>query len=196
VLSLVVFFILGILYLCADNIIVILLTEKWLPSVRYFKILLLGGFAFPFGAFLASIISSRGKSKDFLQMAIIKKMFVGLNLVFGFMIGIEGYLYGRVIVSVVGITITLAYVSRELKISMARLVHPIWPLMLISILIVFLLEYIGGYYDGKSHYYQLIVNGGSFAILYFGLTYFLKLPALNLILNEFGIKKKIISLFY
>ncbi len=71
----IIFFLLGLMYLISEELIVLLFTEKWLPSVHYFKILLLSGFAYPVSALLVNILSSRGNSKDFLQVQIYKKIY-------------------------------------------------------------------------------------------------------------------------
>ena len=60
--SFVVFFLLGVMYLISEELIVVLFTEKWLPSVEYFKILLLSGFAYPVSSLLVNILKSRGNS--------------------------------------------------------------------------------------------------------------------------------------
>ena len=115
------------------------LTENRLPTsspklycfVSYFKILILAGYVYPFGVLLVNIISGRGNSKTYLKIEVMKKTMVGLNLMFGFLIGIEGYLYGRVVVSIIGMIINVLYASRELKVSFMKLIHPIWPHMLL-----------------------------------------------------------------
>jgi len=74
VISFVVFLLLGALYLISEELIVLLFTEKWLPSVEIFKILVLSGFSYPISALLVNILSSRGNSKAFLRLEIYKKL--------------------------------------------------------------------------------------------------------------------------
>ena len=70
----VVFLLLGGLYLVSEELIVLLFGEKWLPSVSYFQILVISGFGYPVSALLVNILSSRGKSKEFLLLEILKKV--------------------------------------------------------------------------------------------------------------------------
>ena len=73
ILCFVVFFLLGGLYLVSEELIVFLYSEKWLPSVHYMQLLLLSAFGYPLSALLVNILSSRGNSKDFLRLEILKK---------------------------------------------------------------------------------------------------------------------------
>jgi len=72
ILSFIVFMLLGVIYLISEELIIILFTEKWLPSVKYFKILVLSGFAYPISALLVNVLSSRGNSKAYLRLEIYK----------------------------------------------------------------------------------------------------------------------------
>jgi teichuronic acid exporter len=105
------------LYLIAEELIVILFSEKWLPSVEYFKILVFSGVAYPINALLVNVLSSRGNSKAFLRMAIYKKSVAFLNFGTFFLFGIEGFLYGLIVVYIINTSITIAMASRESSIA-------------------------------------------------------------------------------
>ena len=67
ILCFITFGLLGFLYITAEDIIIILFSDKWLPSVAIFKILLLNGYAFPLSALLMNILMSKGNSKIFFK---------------------------------------------------------------------------------------------------------------------------------
>lgn len=138
IISFIVFFILGMMYLISEELIVLLFTEKWLPSVEYFKIFLLSGFATPISALLVNILSSRGNSKAFLKLEIYKKVLLGINLYIGFLWGIEGYLYGMVVVSILGVSLNILFASREIKLPFIVFMIPIVTQMIISIIAVWI----------------------------------------------------------
>ena len=182
-LSLVVFYLLGVLYLCADNIIVVLLTEKWLLSAEYFKILLLGGYAFPFSSLLINIISSRGNSKDFLKLAAIRKIMVGINLIVGFHFGISGYLYGFAFVRAISLALNIIYAGKELKTPFMWFLKPMLPFIFLSGLLVIGIIGIQPYIEQGSYFIDLIIKGSLYTTLFLCITYFLRLPGLKIILN-------------
>ncbi|UPT76816.1 lipopolysaccharide biosynthesis protein [Sulfurovum sp. XGS-02] len=138
IISFVVFFLLGVMYVISEELIVFLFTEKWLPSVAYFKILLLSGFAYPISALLVDILMSRGNSKAFLRLEIYKKILQSINFYVGFLWGIEGYLYGLVIVAVLSVSLNILFASREIKLAFFVFLKPIIVQMLISFIIVWL----------------------------------------------------------
>jgi len=143
ILAALVFLLVGCLYLSSENIIVFLYSDKWLPSVQYMELLLLSAFSYPLNALYVNILSSRGNSKSFLKMAIIKKLIFVTNLALGFTWGIKGYLIGLIFVSFINIYISIHFSSREIGVSKWLLGKPllvqmfIW-LVSLSLTLIFL----------------------------------------------------------
>lgn len=150
IISFAVFFIFGSLYLISEELIVVLFSEKWLTSVEYFKILVLSGFFYPINALLVNVLSSRGNSKAFLRMAVYKKSVAFSNLGIGFLFGIEGFLYGLILVGIINTHITTVIASRESSIPVLKFYKLIVTQVIITALAIlislfatfFLLEYI------------------------------------------------------
>lgn len=136
IVNFVVFLLLGGLYLVSEELIVLLFTEKWLPSVEYLKILLMSGFGIPVGAVLITVLSSRGNSKAFLRLEIYKKSLFAANLSIIFLIGIEGYLYGLVLVSAISLCMDILFASREIKLPMRIFFKPVITQLIVSVTVV------------------------------------------------------------
>lgn len=137
------FLLFSCLYLVAEELIILIFTEKWFASAEYFKILAFSGFAYPINALLVNILRSRGKSKEFLRMAIYKKIIGSLNLAIGFIFGIEGYLYGLIIVAIINTYITIVMTSRESKIPIKKIcVQIVTQLAVASIAILMTLYFV------------------------------------------------------
>ena len=111
------FFLLGGLFLVSHELVIILFGEKWMPTVDYFKILVLSGFGYPISALLVNVLSSRGNSKAFLLLEIYKKIIFIINLCIAFTWGIEGYLYGLFIATVLAVYVNIIFVSKEIYIA-------------------------------------------------------------------------------
>jgi O-antigen/teichoic acid export membrane protein len=142
VISFIVFLLFGTLFLVADELIVILLSEKWMQSAEYFKILAISGLAFPINALLVNVLSSRGNSKAFLRMAIYKKCVGFINLGVGFIFGIKGFLYGLIIVSIINTCITITVSSREAKLDAIGFYRPVFLQFSIAAISLFATIYI------------------------------------------------------
>jgi O-antigen/teichoic acid export membrane protein len=169
----VVFFLLGVMYLISEELIVLLFTEKWLPSVDYFKILVLSGFAHPVSALLVNILSSRGNSKEFLRLEIYKKVLFGINLYVGFLWGIEGYLYGLLIASILGVSFNILFASREIKLPFLVFVKPILTQMIISVISVLMVIVFVAQIEIYG-IWLLFMKSIIFTVSYFGINLLLK----------------------
>lgn len=173
ILSFVIFMFLGGLYLTAHELVVLLYSDKWLPAVDFYKILVLSGFAYPISALFVNILKSRGKSKDFLKLEIYKKILAGINLYVGFLWGIDGYLYGLVIVSAIATAMNLVFASKEIELSIHTLTKPILIQMsvaIFSVLTVMLLTF-------KMEYglvIMLFLKGLLFLLVYFSINHLFK----------------------
>jgi len=186
------FLLFGVLYLVSEELIVLLFSEKWLPSVAYFKILVLSGFGFPIAALLANILRSRGNSKAFLHMAIFRKTVFSINLYIGFLWGIEGYLYGLIVVAVFNVGIAIYMSSREISLSCFTFVKPLISQMLLTVFIVFVTMTIVQSME-MAYITSLFIKGLLFTFLYFFINWMLKTSAYLAVMEQIMpiIKKKL-----
>jgi len=138
IISFAVFLLLGTMYLVSEELIVLLFTEKWLPSVDYFKLLILSGFNIPVSALLANILTSRGNSKAFLRVVIYRNILVAINLYIGFQWGMEGYLYGLFLVSILAVMLTIKFASDEIKLPFYMFARPVVVQMVIAVISVWI----------------------------------------------------------
>ena len=136
----VVFFLLGGLYITADEVILILFGEKWAASSHYFRLLALSGFAYPISALMVNALSSRGKSKEFLQLEVYKKMIQTMTFYILYAYGIEAFLYSIVVSSGLGTLLNIKFATREIQLPILSIIKPIAIQMFITVLIVLLVQ--------------------------------------------------------
>ncbi len=142
VICFVVFLLLGWTYLISEELISLLFGSKWLLSANYFKMLVFSSFAYPISALLINILSSRGNSKSILRIQVFKNIISLINLYLGFRWGIEGYLYGLIIVRTLGLAINNYAVSREINLPFKTLTKPIITQLILSLVSVCMTLYI------------------------------------------------------
>lgn len=75
-----------------EPLIVLLLTEKWLPSVPLFRILVFSGILIPIHAFNLNIFKIYGKTNLFLKIGIIKQTLLLITVIIGVQFGLNGLL--------------------------------------------------------------------------------------------------------
>lgn len=163
----VVFLMLGVLYLISEELIVLLFTEKWLPSVQYFEILVFSGFAYPVSAVLVNILTGRGNSKAFLRLEIYKKIIFSLNLIIGFYWGLNGYLYGLVLASSVAVYLNIIYATKEINVSQMVFIKPLLTQMSLSILSVVGVLNLNLYLEIQlNEFSTLVLESSEFIVMY------------------------------
>ena len=183
IISLIAFFLSGALYVVSHELIALLFTDKWLPSVKYFKILVLSGYAYPVSVILVNILSSRGNSKAFLRLEIYKKILQSINLSMVFLWGITGYLYGMLIISFLGVFLNILFASRELKLPFMAFAQPILVQMSIAIVSVFSVILLT-YEIELSNMVTILIKGIIFSVVYFAVNFVFKTSSYNYLMDQ------------
>jgi len=161
----IVFLLLGGLYLISEELILLLFGDKWIQSVSYFQILVISGFGYPVGALLVNILSSRGKSKEFLRLELLKKALISINFFVLYNWGISSYLYGLIVTTVLAVILNIFFASREISLPMVRFIKPIIIQASISIIAIVTTEYLLKSTD-LSAISKLILEGLTFTTIY------------------------------
>jgi len=184
IVSVVTFFILGELYLMADEFIVLLLGKQWVGSIYYFKLFILSAFAYPISALMVDVLKSRGKSKAFLRVEIYKTIIMFSNLYVLFAFGIELFLYSLIVTSTLATLLNIKFATDEIKLSMLSIIKPIVIEMVLTLVIVFIVGYL---VTGLSDYFivLMLAKGLLFLVLYVGVHWFMQIESFEYIKKEY-----------
>src|SRR4029078_1890556 len=91
--------------LLADQLVVFLFTEKWLPIVPIFQIICFSGILYPLHVYNLMILQVKGRSDLFLRLEVIKKVILVIIIVISIFYGFTSLLVGYVIASIVALFI-------------------------------------------------------------------------------------------
>jgi len=183
VISFVVFLLLGALYLISEELIVLLFSDKWLPSVDFFKILVLSGFSYPISALLVNVLASRGKSKVFLRLEIYKKLIASINFLLLYFWGIDTFLYGLIVQAVLGLSLNILFVSREIIMPFRMFAKPIIVQMGIAVAGVLITVWIFQNIE-LADIIMLILKGSTFTLFYIVLNYVFKTSSFGYFMEQ------------
>jgi len=125
ILSFVVFLMLGGFYLVSNEFIMIAFGEKWLPSLPFLQMIILSSFSYPLSGVYLNILRSKGRSREFLRLEFYKKSLLGCNFIVLYLWGIDAYLYGLVVTSVLGLLLNTYYASRVIELTFFKLIKPV-----------------------------------------------------------------------
>ncbi|MBL7739743.1 MAG: lipopolysaccharide biosynthesis protein [Chitinophagaceae bacterium] len=160
------FFLSGLLYICADSIFIMLFTERWLKAAALFKIMTIAGFVYPVSALMVNILSSRGNSKDFLRAEIIKKLVILPAYIFGFLLGLNGFVYTLAAVYILALFVNVLYVEKEIQVSFIKQVRIIFLYAVITLAVVVLVYMLRNFFPAVSLPGKILLEGSGFFLFF------------------------------
>ena len=157
-----------LLILIAKPLIVLLYSERWLPSVPYFQILCVGGLASCLQAVNQQTIAAIGKSKVMLVWTIVKQS-IGVALQVGGLIvwGMIGLMIGKVLSSWFSYLVNITLVSKYVGYKNYHQLRDLSPMFIVSGVAAF-----AGYYGSSMFdlgmYSDGLVKTAIFLAVYLG----------------------------
>ncbi len=158
----------GAMFLAAGFVFHILFGSQWTESVFYFKIFIIAGFAYPLSSLSLSIIESRGNSKNFLKVEVLKKILFLPTYFIAYYHGIIPYLYSYLIACFIGTFLNVKFVNFEIPFNFKKIVLTFFSYYIPAAIIIGVLYFI----FSKYTLITTEIDGVIAAILFFG-TYFL-----------------------
>lgn len=156
------------LIVVAKPMIVLLLTEKWLPSVPYFQVLALAAILYPIHSYNLNILQVKGRSDLFLKLEIIKKVFLVFILWVSIKYGIYGLLWGQVFFSVLSFFINTHYSGKILQYQTFEQLLDLLPSLVFAVVLGFILFLLNKYYlNVLPGILVLLINFIIFVFLFF-----------------------------
>jgi O-antigen/teichoic acid export membrane protein len=131
--TMIAFFITGFLFVTGRDIIILMFSDKWEPSVPLFRLIVLSAYAYPISAILVNILVALGNSKAFLRLEIIKKIVLLANFIIGFHFGIHEFLIGFVIANAISVLLNIYFASKQIEVSMRWFIFRSMPYVLITL---------------------------------------------------------------
>lgn len=121
----------------AKPLIILLIGEKWLPSVIFLQILCFAAMLYPLHAINLNMLMVKGRSDLFLKLEIIKKVIGIAPVVIGIFYGIEIMLIGSVIISFVAYFLNSYYSAKLIDYSALTQIKDILPAFLVALSVAF-----------------------------------------------------------
>ncbi|RZK17364.1 MAG: hypothetical protein EOO43_13565, partial [Flavobacterium sp.] len=147
-----------------------LLTEKWLPAVPYFQLLILSGIFYPIQNYNQNICNIKGRSDIVLKLSSMNNLLLIIGAASCIWYGIYGLLISLVVVNFLTALVTSYFSGRLINYKLANQMSDIVPILVLnfaiglSLLIVHNLL-ISRYPDN----YQILIIAIIHVISYFGI---------------------------
>lgn len=163
----------------AKPLIILLLGEKWIPSVILLQILCLGLMFDPICNINLNLLYVKGRSDLVLKLEIIKKSIAITILIASLPFGLTGLCIGRALYGIVATLLNMTYTKRFIDLSIWRQARLILPSLALSLLMA-----AGAYsitLSNLNHVLQLILGIIVGITLYFTTAKVFKMSAMNYI---------------
>ena len=121
------------LYCIAPNFISVILTDKWMPMLNYFKIMILAGMAMPFINLNLNIFNVIGKPRLYFQMEFLRNGLI-IALLFVLNNTIETILYGYLIATYTTLIISSFTLQKHINYSLFDQIGHILPSLILAII--------------------------------------------------------------
>lgn len=118
----------------ADDLFILLFTEKWLTAAPYFQVLCVAGILYPIHAYNLNILKVKGRSDLFLRLEVLKKSILVIILLITIPRGIMWMLWGQVASSCIAFFINTHYSGIFLKYSAKEQILDVLPTILLALI--------------------------------------------------------------
>jgi teichuronic acid exporter len=169
--------------LLANELVVFLFTEKWLPIVPIFRIICLSGILYPLHLYNLMILQVKGRSDLFLKLEIIKKIILIFVILISVLFGFNGLLVGSVIASIIALFINTYYAGAIIDYTMKQQLLDILPIFVISSLMGFLVFIFNNSLSNYNNISRLILSSLMGIVLYVFLALIFKFQTIKDIRN-------------
>jgi teichuronic acid exporter len=121
------------LIVVASPLIILLLTDRWAPSIFYFQLFCIIGFFYPFNVMNLDVLLVTGRSDLFFRLDIIRRVLVVVAIAITYRWGINALIYGQAATSIFTNFFYSYYSKRLIDYSLSQQVLDAYPFALMSL---------------------------------------------------------------
>ena len=129
----------------ADDMFMLMLGQRWMPTVPYFKILSLAGLFYPISMIAYNVLKVAGDGGVILRLEIIKKAIMTIILVLAIPHSVTAIAWGMVVMAVVELMLNALYSLRFAELKVFDLVCTLLPIALLTTAMYFAVRVVGYY---------------------------------------------------
>ena len=118
----------------AKPMVIVLLTEKWLPCISYLQLLCLVGMLYPLHVINLNVLIAQGRSDLFFRLEVLKKIIVVIAIAVTYRWGIIAMIYGQIATSCIAYFLNAYYTGKMLDYPITEQIHDLIPSLALAVI--------------------------------------------------------------
>lgn len=160
----------------AKPLVLVLLTDKWLPCVPYLQLLCVVGLLYPLHVINLNVLMAQGRSDLFFRLEIYKKATITAAIFLTARWGIIAMIYGQIATSILAYYMNSYYTGKLISYPPSEQIKDFFPLLFLASLMGFGV-FLAGYLPLHNNLALLLSQVSIGIILYISLCSFAKLSS-------------------
>lgn len=169
---------LGLVAISSDMF-MLLLGERWMPTVPYFRILALSGMVYPLAMVGYNVLKIKSDGRVVVRLEVVKRVVMTLVLCVTIPTGIEAVAWGMTAMAFVEFLLNSGFALRLMSFGVVRLAKALLPSLLLSLVVYFGLEILNPHLAHLSVALRLTADIALAVVSYIALAWALRLRAFH-----------------
>lgn len=163
----------------APDMFMLLLGEKWMPTVPYFEILALSGLCYPLAIVSYNVLKTKSDGRVIVRLEIVKRMIMTAVLCYTIPQSVETIAWGMLAMAAVEFLLNTGAAMRYMKTTFGALLRSIAPSFTIAAIMFGALHYLTPHIDSLNITLRLTTTIAAGGALYLLLAWIFRLRALR-----------------
>jgi O-antigen/teichoic acid export membrane protein len=142
----------------ADDMFMLLLGERWMPTVPYFKILSLAGLFYPISMIAYNVLKVAGDGKVILSLEVVKKVIMTIILAVTIPHSVVAIAWGMLVMAVVEFALNAAFSLRFAQLRVSDLFFTLLPIALLTVVMFVAVRAVGLYTAHLQIFVRFVVQ--------------------------------------
>ena len=173
---------LGLVAISSDMF-MLLLGERWMPTVPYFRILALSGMVYPLAMVGYNVLKIKSDGRLVVRLEVVKRVVMTLVLCVTIPTGIEAVAWGMTAMAFVEFLLNSGFALRLMSFGVVRLAKALLPSLLLSLVVYFGLEILNPHLTHLSVALRLTADIALAVVSYIALAWALRLRAFHEVID-------------
>lgn len=166
----------------APEMFMLLLGERWMPTVPYFEILALSGLFYPLSVVAYNILKVKSDGRVILRLEVVKRVAMTIILAVTIPQRITAVAWGMTAMAAIDFVVNLIAAMRYINIGVGTILRSLLPQFILSSIMFVVLHVINPYLTLMPHWAHLLIDMLFGALAYLSLAYTFRLRAFSEVL--------------